>query len=79
MRYDEKERKKILVPNSVHTRPVQENFEKYIKKIQTIIKPFPAIIFSQNGNEIGRKREKKNFNPEFCSYSTRARKFPKKY
>ena len=54
-----KKEKKLLVPNSVHTRPGQENFEKYIKKIQKIIKPFPAIIFSENGNEIGRKREKK--------------------
>ena len=28
--------------------------------------------------ERGREREKKNFSPEFCSYSTRARKFGKK-
>jgi len=41
--------KKILVPNSVHTRLGQENSEKYSKKIQKIIKPLPGIISNQNG------------------------------
>ena len=53
--------KKIFVPNSVHTRPGQENSKKYSRKIEKIIKPLPGIIFSQNGNEIGQKREKKKF------------------
>jgi len=38
--------KKILVPNSVHTRPGQENSEKNSKKIQ---KPISSITFRQNG------------------------------
>ena len=49
MRYAEKEKKKILVPNSVHTHPGQQNSEKNSKKIQKIKKPLPGIIFSQNG------------------------------
>ena len=49
MRLAEKEKKKNLVPNSVHTRPGQENSEKNSKKVQKIIKPLPGIIFSQNG------------------------------
>jgi len=43
----------------VHSRPGQENSEKNSKKIQKIIKPLPGFIFSENGNEIGRKRENK--------------------
>ena len=70
--------KKILVPNFVHNRPREENFEKNSKKIEKIKKPHFGIIFSQNGNEIGQEREKKNLSPEFRSYSTRARKFRKK-
>ena len=49
MRLAEKGTKKNLVPNSVHTRPGQENSQKKSKKIQKIIKPLPGIIFSQNG------------------------------
>jgi len=45
----QKREKKILVPNSILTRPGQENSEKNSKKIQKIIKPLPRIIFSQNG------------------------------
>ena len=41
--------KKILVPNSVHTRPGLENSEKNNEKIQKIIKPLSGIIFSQKG------------------------------
>ena len=37
---------KIFVPNSVHTRPGQENSEKNTKKIQKIIKPLLGISFS---------------------------------
>ena len=46
MRLDEKEKKKKLVPNSVHTRPGQENSEKNTKKIKK--KPLSGIISSQN-------------------------------
>ena len=49
MRQAEKEKKKKLVPNSIYTRPGQENSEKNSKKIQKIIKPLLGIIFSQNG------------------------------
>ena len=44
----EKERK-ILVPNSVHSRLGQENSEKKSKKIKKIKKPLCGIILSQNG------------------------------
>ena len=40
------EKKKNLDPNSVHTRPGQENIEKNSKKIK---KPLPNIILCQNG------------------------------
>ena len=49
---DETSRKsenKILLQNSVHTRPGREKSEKNSKKIQKIIKPLPGIIFSPNG------------------------------
>ena len=36
---------KIFVPNSIHTRLGQENYEKNSKKIK---KPYFDIIFSQN-------------------------------
>ena len=49
MRLAEKEKKKNLVPNSVHTRTGQENSEKNGKKIQKIIKLLPGINFSQSG------------------------------
>ena len=38
--------KKNLDPNSIHTRPGQENIEKNSKKIK---KPLPNIILCQNG------------------------------
>ena len=74
--YRERE-KKILVPNSVHTRPGQENSKKNSKKIQKIKKPLSGNIFRQNGIRQAKKK-KKNFRPEFRSYSTRARKFRRK-
>ena len=46
----DKKKKKNLVPNSVHTRPGQENSEKKnSQKIQKIKKPFFGIISSQTG------------------------------
>ena len=44
-----KEGKKILDPNSIHTRPGQENSKKNRKKNQKIKKPISGIIFSQIG------------------------------
>ena len=41
--------KKILVLNSFHAQPAQENSEKNSKKIQKIKKPLSSIIYSQNG------------------------------
>ena len=49
MRQAEKEGKKNLDLNSVHTRPGQENSEKNKKKIKKIEKPLSGIIFSKNG------------------------------
>ena len=73
MRYAEKERK-ILNPNSIHTRPGQENSKKNRKKKSKIKKPISGIIFSQNRIKQAEK-EGKNFTPKFCSYPTRVRKF----
>ena len=39
-----KSEKKILLQNSVHTRPEQENSEKNSKKIEKIIKLLPGIF-----------------------------------
>ena len=49
MKQAEKERKKILASNSVHTQPEQENSEKNSKKILKIKKPLSGIISNQNG------------------------------
>ena len=59
MRVAEKE-KKILVPNSVHTRPGQENSEKNSKKIQKIQKLNSGIISMQKGLREAEKEKKKN-------------------
>ena len=67
--------KKILVPNSVHTRPGQENFEKKTKKKSKNL--FPELFLAKTGVDRSKKREK-IFCPEFRSYSARARKFRKK-
>ena len=48
--------KKILDPNSVHTRPGHENIEKNSKKIK---KPLPGFIFSQNGMRYTEKEKTK--------------------
>ena len=58
-------RKKILVPNSVHTRPGQENSEKNSKKIRKIKNLFPALFLAQTGWDRPRKRKKKNLDPNF--------------
>ena len=48
------------MPNSVQTRPGQENSEKNRKKIQKIEKPRSGIIFTQNGMRLAEKA-RKNF------------------
>ena len=52
-------KKKNLVPNLVHTRPGQENFEKNSEKIQKIKKPLSGIILTQNRMRLVEKSEKK--------------------
>ena len=62
MRQTEKERKKFLVPNFIHSRLGQENSAKNSKKIQKIIKLLLGIIFSQN-----RIRQAKEMKTKFQS------------
>ena len=59
MRQAEKKKKKNLIPNSVHTRPGQENSQKNIKESRKIIKPLPGNFFSQNGMRYEEKERKK--------------------
>ena len=51
--------KKILVPNSVQTRPGQENSKKNSKKIQKMKKLLSSIIFKPKRDEVGQESEKK--------------------
>ena len=71
MRQAEKKKKKNLDPNSVLTRPQQENSEKNSKKIHKTKKPHSGIIFSQNGLRQAEKEKKKNLHPN--SVHTRPR------
>ena len=48
-----------------------KKIEKKIRKLKNL---FPALFWAKTGLDWRRKRDK-NFTPEFCSYSTRARKF----
>ena len=77
MRYVEKDKKKILVPNFDHTRPGQENSEKYSKKIQKIKKLLPSNIFSQNGMRQAEK-ERKKFYSRIPFILDQDKKIPKK-
>ena len=59
MRSDKKGRKKNLDPNSVHTRPRQENSEKNSEKIQKIQKNlFPTLFLAKTGWDRPRKEKK---------------------
>jgi len=49
MRQAEKEEKKLLVPNSVHTRPEDENSENNRKKIKKLKSLFPALFLAKTG------------------------------
>ena len=77
MRQAEKERKKNLVPNSVHTQHGQENSEKSIKKFEKTIKPLPGNIFSQNGMRYTEKVKTK-FQPRIPFLLNPGKKIPKK-
>ena len=80
MRQAEIQKKKILPPNSVDSRPRQENSEKNSKKIEKIKKTSFRHYFLPKRDEIGREREKKNknFTSEFRSCLTEGRKLRKK-
>ena len=71
MRQAEKEKKKILLPNSVQTRLGQENSENNCKKIGKIKKTYFRYSFQPKRYEIGRDREKKILLPN--SIHTRPR------
>ena len=62
-RQADKERKKILVPNSVHTWPGEENSEKKQQKNSTNQKTSFWHYFQPKRDEIGREKEKKNLVP----------------
>ena len=49
--------KKILVPNSVHTRPVQENSEKNRKKIIKFKNLFLVLVLAKMGWDKLKKRK----------------------
>ena len=50
MRQAEKEKKKILLPNSVQTRLVQENSEKKIaKKLKKLKNLIPTLFLAKTG------------------------------
>ena len=55
--------KKKIVPNFIHTRPGEENSEKNSKKFENNKIALSSIIFSENGDEVGRERWKKNLVP----------------
>ena len=78
MRQAEKEKKKILVPNSVYTRPGHEHSQKNSKEIQKIIKPLPCFIFSQNGMRQAEKEKKKKFQAAIPFILDPGKKIPKK-
>ena len=59
MRNAEKEKNKILVPNSVHSRLGEEISEKNSKKIQKINKISFQHYFQLKRDEMGQQREKK--------------------
>ena len=71
--------KKILVPNSIHTRPGQENFKKIEKKKSQKIKKnlFPELFLAKTGVDRPENREKKIL-PRFSFIIGLGKKIPKK-
>ena len=57
--------------------PAKKIPKKIVKKFKKFKNHFPALFLAKTGRDRPRKR-KKNFTPEFRSYTTRARKFRKK-
>ena len=78
MRQAKKEKKKILLPNSVHTRPRQENSEKNSKKIEKTKKTCFRYYFLPKRDQIGREREKKKFYFRIQFVLDSGKKIPKK-
>ena len=68
--------KKNLVPDSIHTRPGEENSENDSKKIQKLKNLNLALFLAKTRLDRPRKR-KKNFSPKFRLYSTWVRKLRK--
>ena len=69
--------KKILVPNSVHTRPGQENFKKIEKKIKKLKNLFLELFLAKIGGDRPKKGEKKIL-PRFLFILGLGKKIPKK-
>ena len=63
----------MFVPN-----PSKKIPKKIAKKIKKLQNHFPALFIAKMGGDMPKKRKKKNFNPEFCSYLAWGRKFRKK-
>ena len=76
MRQAEKEKKKIILPNSVHTRLGQENSEKNSRKTEKIKKRLCEFIFSLNGMRQAEK-ERKKFNSRIPFILDPGKKIPK--
>ena len=79
MRQAKKEKKKILVPNSVDTRVGQENSEKNSKKIENIKKTSFRLYFLPKRDETGREREKKILLPNSVHACPRQENSEKKW
>ena len=69
--------KKILLPNSVHTRPRQEDSKKKSNKIEKIKNPLSKFIVSLNGMRSAEKQRKK-FYSRIPFILDLAKKIPKK-
>ena len=72
-----KSEKKILLQNSVHSRPGKKNSEKKNKKIQKIIKPLAGIFFRKNRTRLAEKVETK-FYSKIPFILDPSKKIPKK-
>ena len=77
MRYAEKGRKKFYSRIPFILNPGKKIPKKIAKKFKKLKIFFPALFLAKTGSDRVRKGEKK-FSPEYRSYSTPERKFPKK-
>ena len=78
MRQAAKERKKFYFRIPFKADSGKKITKKIAKKQKKLKKPLSDINLSQNGMRQAEIQKKKNFTPEFRSYSTQARKFRKK-